>query len=321
MIKTLSIIIVNWNAGSMLEKCVGSIAESNLDGFVLSSVVIIDNDSSDNSIDLVKKYSDDLPLLIQLNKKNVGFGAACNQGAALSNSDYILFLNPDMLLESTTLSSSVKKLSSLPDQKVAVLGIQLNTMDGLPQLTSCRKPKVSDFFYSALGLDKIFPRCFSGYVLDENAHKTSKCVFHVIGAYYLIVRAVFEQLNGFDADYFVYFEDIDLSARINQLGYGIYYDANIVAGHVGGGTSSQIKARRLYYSLSAKFIYAIKHFSFLDVCGAFIAIYFIEPIVRLLNSLLHSRLAVISTIKGVSMLWGAVRGPFRVWIRKSWRKK
>ena len=319
--KTLSIIIVNWNAGSMLEQCVRSIAESSVDGFVLSSVVIVDNDSSDNSIDLVRKYSDDLPLLIQLNKKNVGFGAACNQGVALSNSDYILFLNPDMLLKATTLSSSVAKLDSLLDQNVAVLGIQLNTMDGLPQLTSCRKPGVSDFFCSALGLDKLFPGLFSGYVLDENAHKTSQCIFHVIGAYYLMVREVFDQLDGFDPDYFVYYEDIDLSARVNQLGYDVYYDASIVAGHVGGGTSSRIKAKRLFYSLSAKFIYAIKHFSFFGVFGAFIAIYFIEPIVRLLNSLFHGRLAIMSTMRGILMLWGGMRAPFRVLIKSVWRKK
>ena len=97
--KSLSIIIVNWNSGDLLVECISSIGLAKQIDFTLTEVVIVDNHSSDDSIAKVKAMTD-LPFQLKMifNTENKGFGVACNQGAASASCDFLLFLNPDTRL-------------------------------------------------------------------------------------------------------------------------------------------------------------------------------------------------------------------------------
>ena len=88
------IVIVNWNSGEFLSNCLDSLQKEAL--CEIHKVIVVDNNSSDNSLKKMKEYSFELDIV--KNDVNCGFGAACNQGAKLCKSDYILFLNPDMPL-------------------------------------------------------------------------------------------------------------------------------------------------------------------------------------------------------------------------------
>src|SRR5660398_194498 len=110
---------------------------------------------------------------------------------------------------------------------------------------SCaRFPCVSGFLAHAVGLDRSFPRL--GHFMAEWDHLANRQVDHVIGAFFLVRRGLFEQLQGFDERFFVYFEDVDFSCRAKQSGWKSYYLADTQAFHAGGGTSNQVKAQRSF---------------------------------------------------------------------------
>src|SRR5438094_1323064 len=96
MTDTLDIIIVNWNAGKPFRDCLLSIKNAKKSGFNLTRVVVVDNGSTDGSLDAI--HTAGLPLTVIRNPENRGFAAACNQGAKESKADYLLFLNPDTRL-------------------------------------------------------------------------------------------------------------------------------------------------------------------------------------------------------------------------------
>jgi GT2 family glycosyltransferase len=96
-------------------------------------------------------------------------------------------------------------------------------------------------------------------------------VDQVIGAFFLIRKNVFECCGGFDKRFFVYFEEVDLSLRAKQLGYSSYIISEVSAFHKGGGSSNQVKADRLFYSLRSRIHYAKKHYSRME----FVALVFL----------------------------------------------
>jgi GT2 family glycosyltransferase len=117
--------------------------------------------------------------------------------------------------------------------------------------------------------------------MDDWDHKTTSIVDHVIGAFYLIRKSVFNTLHGFDDRFFVYLEDLDLSLRAHKSGWRIVYLANAQAFHSGGGTSQQVKALRLFYALRSKIFYGFKHFSPFQAWLLFFVSIWVEPISRI----------------------------------------
>ena len=136
---------------------------------------------------------------------------------------------------------------------VGVCSIRLVDDQGVTGRTCTRLPTPAHFMTKMLGLDYLFPRRFPTHFMEEWDHADSRDVDHVMGAFYLIRRDLFHQLGGFDETVFVYLEDLDLSVRVRNAGSRIHYLAEARAYHKGGGTSEQVKARRLYYSLKAVF--------------------------------------------------------------------
>src|SRR5579872_3117463 len=97
---SLVIVIVNWNAKELLQDCLHSIEQAQQDSFTLEKVVVVDNASIENPLPNIQDFS--CPITLITNNQNLGFGRACNQGAKLSRSDYVLFLNPDTRLNVDT---------------------------------------------------------------------------------------------------------------------------------------------------------------------------------------------------------------------------
>ncbi|MEM7310463.1 MAG: glycosyltransferase family 2 protein [Planctomycetota bacterium] len=279
----LDLVIVNWNAGALLRECLASVAVA-LDGsFELDRVVVVDNASTDDSLEGLHELG--LPLSVIKNDANRGFGAACNQGASGSRADYVLFLNPDTRLHPESLSVPVGFLEREDNAEVAVCGVQLVDEEGRVARSCARFPRVGTFFWIATGLDRLLPRRRLGYRMSEWDHRESRDVDHVMGAFYLIRRDVFERLEGFDEDYFVYFEDVDLSRRVAALGLRSRFVAEATAYHLGGGTSRKVKARRLAYFLAGKLLYARKHHAGWRAVVAAAATYFVEPLFRCAGAL------------------------------------
>lgn len=279
---SLAIIIVNWNAAGQLRDCLQALAGARQDRFRLEQVIVVDNASVDASLDGLP--TDELPLDILHNPVNRGFGVACNQGARLCKADFLLFLNPDTRVEADALERAVAHLTRMEGAQTGVCGARLLDEQGHTHRHCARRASCGRMAMHLLGLDRVTPWT-SGYLLRHWDHADSRPVDHVMGAFYLIRRPLFEALQGFDERFFVYLEDLDLSERVRQAGWHIDYCAAVRVYHKGGGTSERIKARRLYYSLDSRLRYARKHFTPIGAMGIWAGTLLVEPVLRLSQAL------------------------------------
>jgi N-acetylglucosaminyl-diphospho-decaprenol L-rhamnosyltransferase len=123
---TVSIVVVNWNTGSMLRECRQSIENADLSGIDLREVIVVDNASTDGSATDLNFHT--LPLQVNTNETNQGFGMACNQGATRTTGEFILFLNPDMRLYVDTLSRTLSYMTSRSANDVGICGVRLRKL-------------------------------------------------------------------------------------------------------------------------------------------------------------------------------------------------
>jgi len=305
---SVGIAIVNWNAGAQLRECLSSIDAASWDAVTLTGVVIVDNASSDRSLDHLPSTTG-VPLRIIRNRANRGFGAACNQAAAVLEADYLLFLNPDAVLQRDSIPATVAWLDDPGHAKYGIAGIQLVDKRGVVSRSCSRFPTWRSMLTKVLGLDRLIPVLFSGYVMEEWDHLQSRDVDHVIGAFYMVRTGVFRALRGFDEAFFVYFEDLDFSRRAADAGWRSRYLTEIRAFHKGGGTSEQIKSRRLFYSLRSRLVYARKHFSPAGAALIAVSTLAIEPFIRMASCVLGgSPTGLRETLAAYRLLWTAARG-------------
>ena len=230
----LSIIIVNYNSKLLLEQCIESIKKATRQ--ITTEIIVVDNNSTDGS----KEY---LPAKVTgvkfiFNDKNIGFAKASNQGFKNSSGKYILFLNPDTILTDTCLTDCISFFETHPD--AGALGVRM--LDGQGKFLKESKrglPSPATSFYKLFGLASIFPtsKTFAKYYQGHLPEKENNPVEVLSGAFMMIKREVFEKVNGFDEDFFMYGEDIDLSIRITRSGYKNYYLGAISVTHLKGGST------------------------------------------------------------------------------------
>jgi len=300
----IDIVIVNWNSGELLANCLESIRRHGV--AEVARVIVVDNASSDASVAGVVDLFD-LPIEIIKNNENQGFARACNKGASLGKAPYILFLNPDTVLFKETLSNAIIFMEQESNQQVGICGVQLVNEIGEVSRTCARFPTPGIFYSKMFGLNRLFPTLFPSHHMTEWDHMNSQSVDHVMGAFFLVRRYLFETINGFDERFFVYLEDVDLSLRAHQAGWRSYYLADTQAYHKGGGTSEQVKATRMFYSLRSRILYGYKHFSWCSATALMMGTLILEPVARCALAIFNkSYLQVKETFHGYSMLWRAL---------------
>jgi GT2 family glycosyltransferase len=295
------ITIINWNADTQLAQAVASIAQYHHN--LVSSVTIVDNASTDNSLAWVEALSDlPFPLHIIRNHDNRGFGAACNQGAALAKSEFILFLNPDTRLFENSLPVPLAFMRQPSNSGVGICGIRLVDEEGCVATSAARFPTLRVMVGKTLGLARLFPGVFPTHLMTASELTQSCSVDQVIGAFFLIRRNLFDHCGGFDERFFVYFEEVDLSLRAKQYGYSSYFLPEVSAFHKGGGCSERVKAARLFYSLRSRILYAKKHYSWLEFV-ALTLLTMVELPLRLVRGVIKaSRSDIVNTLSAYMQL-------------------
>lgn len=304
-LKTLDIIIVNWNSGCQLRQCLGSISSTGGKGLILERVLVVDNASRDGSADGLEDLG--LPLLVKKNQENRGFAAGCNQGAKGSKADFLLFLNPDTILFQDSLNKPIAFLEGPLNSSVGIVGIQLLDENSKINKTCARFPSAGMFIAKALGLDRLLPSIFTGYYMQQWDHRSNRLVDQVMGAFFLVRRCLFEALGGFDQRFFIYFEEVDFSLRARQGGWHSYYLAEAQVYHKGGGTTEQVKGLRLFYSLRSRILYGYKHFTWPSAAILMGWSIFVEPLAHLTRALCRG--SIVETrevLKGTAKLWWAI---------------
>jgi len=212
----LSIIIVTWNSEEDLPECLNSILDNNYD--FKYEIIIIDNNSSDNSAKVITNFIDiygsDIKLII--NKENIGFTKACNQGIEISIGNYILLLNPDTEIVENSLDLLYKKF--IPENSFAAIVPQLLNTDGTIQY-SCRKlPGYIDLYFEIFLLSSIFSTStfFSRWKMKYFSHDEETEVEQPMAAAFLVKKSVLDVINNFDESYYMFFNDVDLCKKISD---------------------------------------------------------------------------------------------------------
>jgi N-acetylglucosaminyl-diphospho-decaprenol L-rhamnosyltransferase len=302
---TLDIVIVNWNTGKALAHCLESIRGACHEGFQLLRVCVVDNASTDNSLDDIEDFT--LPCVVHRNPSNRGFAAACNDGARGSSADYLLFLNPDTRLTPTSLFAPISFMEEPENQRVGICGLPLLDDSGQPGTCCAAFPSVLLLCAESCGLNRLFPRRFRSYPDGPRGVERHISVDQVIGAFFFVRATAFQTLGGFDDRFFMYYEEVDFSLRALTRGYTSCVLFDTFAYHSGGVSSNHVKDLRLFYSLRSKLQYAHKHFSAGGqlLVGMFTLL--LEPGVRGLHGVCTtSDGSITTTIRGYSLLLRAL---------------
>lgn len=274
----IDVVIVNWNSGLQLNECILSLKKFN--SSLINKIIIVDNNSTDNSI---KFICDDEALILIKSKKNLGFSKACNLGSRLGSAKYILYLNPDAMVYENSLKVVTTFMEDEINSRVGICGVQLFNSAGHVARHCSRFPTPLGMAIHVIGLDRVIKSL--GHIMTEWDHLDTAVVDHVIGAFFFVRRELFNLIDGFDENYFLYLEDLDFSFRAAKNGWKTVYLAEASAFHFAGGTSKQIKAKRLFYSIRSRFYYSKKFYSKTAWTLIFISTMFIEPISRTFISL------------------------------------
>lgn len=254
---TLSIIIVNYNVKYFLEHCLYSVqkAAQGID----TEVLVIDNDSADNSVNYLKPLFPEVVFVE--NKENMGFGRANNLGLKMAKGNYILFLNPDTLIQEDSLRKCITAFEA--DEKIGAIGVRMIDGSGRFLKESKRSfPSPSTSMYKLFGLSKLFPHSpvFSKYHLGHLNDKNNHVVDVLAGAFMMIRSDVLQKTGGFDKDFFMYGEDIDLSYRIQKAKYKNLYLADTTIIHFKGESTNLGSLNYVKMFYQAMEIFVKKHY-------------------------------------------------------------
>ena len=312
MIPSVRIVTVNWNAGNLLRACAASVPSALTGAVALEGMVVVDNASADGSVDGLETgalVAGGGPLTVLRNPENRGFAAACNQGAAGSRADWLLFLNPDTRLSEGSLAPALAFLAEPAQAHTGILGIRLVDEAGLTQRSCARVPTPGRILAQAVGLDRLAPGLFPPHFMTEWDHLDSRPVDQVMGAFLLIRRSLFEELGGFDERFFVYFDDVDLCLRARRAGWEVVHFAGAEAYHRGCGTTDRVRDLRLFYALRSRIQFAAKHFPAPAAALVTAATLTVEPLVRLAHALAaRSPADARAVLRGSALLWRSLPG-------------
>ena len=237
----LSVVIVNFNVKFFLEQCLSSLKKA-IEGSSLTNgqteVYIVDNASSDGSADFLIPLFPNFHFI--LNHQNAGFSKANNQALSRCSGDYILFLNPDTILAEDSLEICLTFFKSMQD--AGALGIRM--IDGAGKYLKESKrgfPTPRASFFKMSGLTNLFPdsKIISAYYMGHLDESTSHAVDVLSGAFMMIRKKVLDITGGFDEQFFMYAEDIDLSYRIRQAGFQNFFLSKTAIIHFKGESTKK----------------------------------------------------------------------------------
>ena len=239
----LSIIIVTYNSEKYILDCLNSVERATLD--IQHEIFLIDNQSVDQTRTVIKKFQNSIVLLE--NPKNVGFAKAVNMGLRKASGKFILLLNPDVIIQSDSLSPMINFMKN--HSNLGICGCKLLHQDHSLQYSKGSFPSL----FSILLFRLVLPRRMRKYHL-WGYEKIGKCDW-VTGAFMLMRNRLIEEVGFFDENYFVYYEDMDYCLQVKKKGWEVYYYSEIMAYHLNPHAIStrylqvenEIRRSRLYF--------------------------------------------------------------------------
>lgn len=226
----LSVIILNYNVRYFLEQCVISVSRAIKT--INAEIIVVDNNSPDDSCDMMRSNFPNITLIE--NKENVGFAKANNQAVSIAKGEYVCILNPDTAVSENCFEDLLKYAEQHPN--LGAIGTYL--MDG----TGCFLPESKrNLPTPKVALKKMLGKgnAKNGYYASHISEKDEGEVAILVGAFMLLKREVYNQVGGFDEDYFMYGEDIDFSYSVEKAGYINRYLGEIKTLHYKGESTNR----------------------------------------------------------------------------------
>lgn len=231
------VVVVTHNSAATLPACLRSIVAAGC-----TSIVVVDNASTDGTIQRAVQF----PVQLIRQARNVGFGAACNHGVSALRTRCVLLLNPDASLTPGAVRGVTDYLESYP--AVAAVGLRLIDGAGVPQPDNYGWPVT----LWSLGVRQALARAGGG--------RAQGCGW-VSGAAMLVRRDAFKQVGGFDEQFFMYWEDVDLCQRLREAGWRVAFLPTALAVHQRGQSTDNMALKTAWYDCSAD-RYFQKHYAY-----------------------------------------------------------
>lgn len=254
---SVSVIIVTYNSSSTITECLRSV-RADAQPTVLETIVV-DNNSTDGTTDRTSLDFSEVKLITR--DRNGGFASGCNVGAEAATGEYLLFLNPDVVLDKGAVEQLV--LAVRTRQKVGAVTGRLRSSNGDFQANCRHFPTISNLLFSRgsvvgrVFLNRILPHS-SYYTLPEFAEVTE--VPAVAGTMLLVRRDLYNLAGRFDRRFFLYMEDTDLCLRLSMSGYKNLFVPQAGAVHGFGKGSSAGKIVRAWHHHQSLWRYFLKHY-------------------------------------------------------------
>ena len=231
----VSVIIINWNTKEILRDCLTSVYEQA--GDVDYEVIVVDNASTDGSVEMVK--SDFERVVLIDNAENRGFATANNQGIAVAKGRYVLLLNSDTVV----LDGAIAKTVDFADahRRAGVTGCRVLNSDGTLQPTCFMFPSVLNMFLSSTYLYKLFPksRFFGRERMTWWDRSDVREVDVVTGCFMLVRREAIDQVGAMDERFFMYAEETDWCYRFKKSGWQVMFTPAGQIVHLGGQSTAK----------------------------------------------------------------------------------
>jgi GT2 family glycosyltransferase len=297
-----SVIIVSYNSGDCIRACLSALAS-----FVDWKIVLVDNSSSDNTLEEAQSALVDL--CVVLNLQNIGFAAAVNRGAQVAEGNLFVILNPDALASPSSLDHLAQMLAA--DDGLGAVGGLLKKNDGAVDtgFTVRRFPTLGSMLAEVLLVNRMWPRnpwnrqyrC-----LDLDYTKIQE-VEQPAGACLAIKRQAWEDAGGFDENFYpVWFEDVDFCYRLRKKGWKILCSPDAVFIHAGGHSVTKLPFRdRQSFWYKNLLRYFRKHHGRWEV-GALRAAIGIGLLLRMVLAFPGRRATGVSVTQAVSSYWHIV---------------
>jgi len=235
----LSIIIVSWRVKDKLRENLQALFSSETN--FSFEVFVVDNNSSDGSVEMIKNEFPKVKLIA--NHDNLGFAKANNQAIKEATGNYILLLNPDMLVQVDTLDKALTWAKN--NEQVTVSGFKLINDQG-EIIKQVRKfPKLCDQLMIILKIPHLFPAVLNNYIPINFDYEKAAKVDSVRGAFFLINVNNYQKLSGqkslLDERYFIWFEEVDFCREVYRLGGEVWYSPAASCLDYVGASFSQVK--------------------------------------------------------------------------------
>lgn len=255
----ISVIIVTYNSSGEIDECLHSLIPQvkSLNG----EIVIVDNASKDDTLEKIQSEAENYPDITTIeNRQNVGFSLANNQGLEVARGEHILILNPDTIVLPDSVKILLETLRN--DDGLGAVAPQLLWPDGHIQRSCRRFPNHWDVVTHGLGLNLIWPksRFFNAWKMGDFDHAAQREVDQPAAAALLVRGTLLRELKGFDDQFPMFFNDVDLCRRIKSKGYKILFNPFARVVHFGGSTVLKNRTKMMISSHISFFRYLEKYY-------------------------------------------------------------